>query len=369
MNSSSHAGAPQLRNEPPAVLNALTVATGEKIAVPFSHSIYARSILDCLNSLGVSPSTVLAQSGLAWQDLRDGKLIDASVFQKFVAQAIKSSGDSALGLRAGLMVQPYHSLLGIGAVTAETLEQSLRFLSRHANLLFGSVEFQLEQGPHWSVLKVKPTRAMGEMRAFITQFIFGAHCRLLEAALGRRVDELVVGLPGLESRDADIPYANYVRRVEWGHEHLTFLMPARCMRERCVSANASEFLEVEQICLRMEKELCHGEFARKVQRALLDRLAHDPDAQQLASTLGVSAQTMARRLAAVGTKYSDLKSDVRKSQATWYLQHTEMSIEDIASELGYSDTTNFSRAFKRWHRMNPRTMRKSLGSGIPALSR
>jgi AraC-like DNA-binding protein len=110
----------------------------------------------------------------------------------------------------------------------------------------------------------------------------------------------------------------------------------------------------------MESELDRGEFARRIRRALYERLKTDPDSRELASEFGVSAKTLARRLAEVGVKYSDLKRDLRKTQATWYLQHTEMSIEAIAERLGYADPTNFSRAFKRWHCVSPRTMRQGL---------
>ena len=363
MNMNSNATGRPIHSAQKCLLDEFDRGLGREIAVPFPLPVYARRILDCLNGLGISPSTVLARTGLAWQDLRDGRMMDFSDFQKFVGHAIQCSGERALGLKAGLMLQPYHSPVGIAAVTSENLGQSLYVLSRYARILFGSVEFRLENGPEWSILKVKPTRALHEMRSFISPFILGAHCRLLEAILGRPAEELLVGLPCPRSDGMETPYAHYVRRIEFDHEHLTFAMPIACLRTPCVSANVSEFIDAEKVCHRMETELGHGDFARRVRRALIEQLTSDPDAHQLASTLGVSAQTMARRLAAVGTKYSDLKCELRKAQATWYLQHTDMSIEAIALELGYTDTTNFSRAFKRWHRTTPRSLRRDLRSG------
>ena len=88
------------------------------------------------------------------------------------------------------MFQPYHSPLGIAAVTSDTLGQGLQFVTRHGKLIFGGMEYQLENGPRWSTFKVKPIRPLCETHIFVIQSILGAHCRLLEAVLGRPVDEL-----------------------------------------------------------------------------------------------------------------------------------------------------------------------------------
>ena len=39
---------------------------------------------------------------------------------------------------------------------------------------------------------------------------------------------------------------------------------------------------------------------------------------------------------------------VRKGLALDYLQRSNLSVDEIASLLGYTDTPNFYRAFKKW---------------------
>ena len=58
----------------------------------------------------------------------------------------------------------------------------------------------------------------------------------------------------------------------------------------------------------------------------------------------MSVRTLVRRLAEADLTFSDIKDDLRKRHAAWYLQHTELSMEAIASQLGYNDPTNFSRS-------------------------
>ena len=45
--------------------------------------------------------------------------------------------------------------------------------------------------------------------------------------------------------------------------------------------------------------------------------------------------------------------------ACWLLVHTDLSVEAVAERLGYSDTSNFSRTFRRWLGMPPNAFRAS----------
>ena len=332
-------------------------------AIPFVHPIYVRGVLDCLNSRGIRPSEVLARAGLSWQDLGDGKpLLYFSVFRRFVVHAVQCSGEPALGLIAGAMLQPYHSPVGIAAVTSPNLGQGLEFLSRHATLIFRSMHFQLDNGPRWSTRRIRPLRPLFETHVFVMQSIVGAHCRMVEAIVGRPVDELTVGLPYPRPEGGDEPCLRYVRRVEFDQQCLTFQLPVDLLDCPSPSADAKAFDAAAQACQKMASELGHLEFIHRVRQALLGRLTANPDLNALAPDLGVSSRTLARRLADADLSFSDIKNDLRKTHAAWYLQHTELSIEDIASRLGYNDPTNFSRKFKDWYRVPPSKMRQSLRS-------
>ncbi|WP_443082970.1 helix-turn-helix domain-containing protein [Variovorax sp. HW608] len=317
--------------------------------------------MDCLNSLGVRPSAALSNAGLTWQDLFDSRrMVGFSIFRRFVAYGIQSTGEPALGLMAGSMLQPYHTPVGIGAVTGKTLGQGLEFLSQHASLIFGSFRFRLENGSRWSTLEVKPLRHLCETHIFVIQSIVGSHCRLLEAMLGRPADELVVGLPYPRPPGDGGHCLRYVRKVEFDGDCLRLQMPVELLRLPCASEDAEVFAEASKVCERVDAELQDGAFVQRVRRFLLQRLVSNPGASELASDLGISARTLVRRLAEAGVSYADIKEDLRKTHATWYLQHTELSIEEIASQLGYSDPHNFGRKFKHWYRVAPSKMRRSL---------
>lgn len=82
---------------------------------------------------------------------------------------------------------------------------------------------------------------------------------------------------------------------------------------------------------------------------------------QLAQRLNMSDQTLKRRLAADGVTYKSLAQGVRKKKACDLLQSTELSIEEIAGKVGYSDVANFYRAFKSLTGKTPLSYREKKG--------
>jgi len=80
---------------------------------------------------------------------------------------------------------------------------------------------------------------------------------------------------------------------------------------------------------------------------------------ELAEREHVSSRTLIRKLRDEGLTYQQLLDRVREDLACWWLLHTDLSVEAIADRLGYQDTSNFSRTFRRWVGMTPRDFRQS----------
>jgi AraC-like DNA-binding protein len=77
-----------------------------------------------------------------------------------------------------------------------------------------------------------------------------------------------------------------------------------------------------------------------------------------ASLCDMSKRSLQRKLAASGTHYSELVDSVRFESACNMLHDPDVKITDIAHTLGYSDTSHFSRAFRRIAGISPRQYRR-----------
>lgn len=72
------------------------------------------------------------------------------------------------------------------------------------------------------------------------------------------------------------------------------------------------------------------------------------DNELLANHLSMTSRTLNRRLNQIGMNYRELVDKYRYERAQHLLEKNLKTITDIAYELGYSDISSFTRAFKRW---------------------
>lgn len=70
--------------------------------------------------------------------------------------------------------------------------------------------------------------------------------------------------------------------------------------------------------------------------------------EDIAASLGISSRTLQRNLTAEGTKFNQELQNVQKILAFSYFKNSEMTTDDVAYLLGYSEVSSFSRAFKKW---------------------
>jgi AraC-like DNA-binding protein len=89
-------------------------------------------------------------------------------------------------------------------------------------------------------------------------------------------------------------------------------------------------------------------------RRLLGRdCSHWPDLEVVARQLHTSPQTLRRRLHEEGSSFQELKDQLRRDLALYHLGRGELSIQDIAEQLGFSEPSAFHRAFKKWTGLTP----------------
>jgi AraC-like DNA-binding protein len=99
-------------------------------------------------------------------------------------------------------------------------------------------------------------------------------------------------------------------------------------------------------------------FRAMVENFIIPSLPHGGvRADVVATNLGMSQRTFARRLSAEGSNFSQVMERLRSELAQRYLTDKQLTISEIAWLLGYRDLAAFSHAFKRWNGKNPSQMR------------
>ncbi|MCB1773140.1 MAG: helix-turn-helix domain-containing protein [Gammaproteobacteria bacterium] len=83
-----------------------------------------------------------------------------------------------------------------------------------------------------------------------------------------------------------------------------------------------------------------------------------PSIEVAAEAAGMGSRTLQRRLAELGMTFTGLVSASRLRLAQTWLTESEMPIGEIAATLGYRETTNFIRAFRRLTGISPGAFRR-----------
>ena len=136
-------------------------------------------------------------------------------------------------------------------------------------------------------------------------------------------------------------------------------MPAEQLASPCLTADPAMHRNAIRDCEHQLKQLEKGgPFSQQVSLVLLDCQGEFPSLEIMAEKFAMSPRTLIRKLKAEDTRYQQLLDDVRSELAAWWLTETQLPIERIAEKLGYQDTSNFSRTFRRWFGMPPLAMRK-----------
>lgn len=99
-------------------------------------------------------------------------------------------------------------------------------------------------------------------------------------------------------------------------------------------------------------------FKQEVERAIEPLLSlGEVGIGRVARELGMSRQTLYRRLKAEGTTFEAVLDAKRRQLAVRYLGLDRSTVKAAAYRLGFSDPAAFSRAFKRWTGIRPSAFR------------
>jgi AraC-like DNA-binding protein len=137
-----------------------------------------------------------------------------------------------------------------------------------------------------------------------------------------------------------------------------------CLRHPLVHTEQSlqEFLRTAPYQLLVMTRDHHDQSLVAQVRAMI---GHDfshgfPGFETISSALNMSAPTLRRRLKREGTTFQQLKDRCRCEAAIEYLARRDLSINQIAAQLGFTDPSAFHRAFRKWTGKTPGDYRAQL---------
>jgi AraC-like DNA-binding protein len=100
-------------------------------------------------------------------------------------------------------------------------------------------------------------------------------------------------------------------------------------------------------------------------RRLLADPGQPPGLEDSAAHLGLSPAGLKRALARQHSHFQAELDMARAHLAMHLFHHQGLGNDEVARRLGFHDSTNFRRSFKRWTGMTPSTLRAAMGLRLP----
>jgi AraC-like DNA-binding protein len=98
----------------------------------------------------------------------------------------------------------------------------------------------------------------------------------------------------------------------------------------------------------------------RIRAMLRSRLRGElPSLEEVAQSMAMAPQTLGKRLREEGQSFQALKAHLRRDAAIELLQRADLTLLDIAEQLGFSEASTFHRAFKKWTGVSPGEYRRA----------
>jgi AraC-like DNA-binding protein len=266
------------------------------------------------------------------------------------------------GLR--LHVSAY-GMWGFAILSSMNYRQTMKFSSEYHQLAAPLVEAEFKEQSGcgiWTFTPLPNARIDARLYKFIVEMQFGIGLSLHRDIMGSSFAAREIHVTYAPSVDASKYPDIFGCPVLLGQSENRLLFDAAWLDGTPNLGNEITYSTVLGLCdgLMEEFRLRVG-LIGKVRQALMANLMRATSLDDIADSLNMSARTLRRKLKEEKTSFRELVDELRKDVAIKYLRDTDLTVEEIAEALGFSDGANFRRAFRRWTKAAPHEFRTISG--------
>lgn len=242
--------------------------------------------------------------------------------------------------------------LDVATRSAPTLGDALRVLARYGHVRAPYLVVRLSSFRGARVLSISGPAALNDMawRSLAYAVALSVHAMLAQIAEGA-ISDARICFPWPAPAFAPQLRALVSCKIQFNAERFMIAIPASLCA--CASPfadlalHASAIAELEHGAQRIDgADTIVGDTTRVITGSLPERLGEEDAARML----GLSRRSLVRRLADAGVTYRWLLDRNLEERARVLLARGDLTRDDMAAALGYSDPTSFSRACRRWFR-------------------
>ena len=342
----------------------MTVGNTCAMSKPTIAAGFARALLELAVSKGADRRTLAGRADIALTELEDQD--NRIPFEKYVAlMRAGQEFDPALALHFGEAFEIAElSVVGLIGQACETVADAFAQLGRYNRLM---IDVEVE-GPNDERLVL--ARVGGRLWLVDTRRNPNDFPEITESSFARMVC-MSRHLGGADIiREVHVTHPAPAYRVEYdrifpmpvifgGDKNALLMADDSWMKQRLAPAPRYVFGVLRAHADTLLEELENSKTTRGRVESLLLPILHTGAGgmDRIAGRMGLSRQTLLRKLKVEGTTFEKVLDELRHRLALDYLRGRKVSVNETAYLVGFSEPAAFSRAFKRWTGTSPREVR------------
>ncbi len=325
-------------------------------------------VVDGLAAEGHSVTTALQGTSVAPDVLRSPTtLVSVNQVIDAYCNALRLSRDPNFAFLTGLRTQvASYGMYGFAILSSMDFRQTMHFAVRYHQLATPLVKLQFSEEAGQAVWTIDPLphpAIDARLYRFIVELQFGVHVSLHRGIMGSSFHPASLQVAFDPTRPKEQYEKDFGCSVAFRQSANRFLYDAAWLNGTPQLGNEVTYASVLVLCDDLHDRLQHRvRVAGKVRSFLLAKLGRHMSLEDVAAHFDTPERTLRRKLREEGTSFREILDQLRAEVAVKYLRDTQMTIDDIAFALGFSETTNFRHAFHRWKRASPREFRLTLQS-------
>jgi len=319
------------------------------------------SMVETMEQKGYSAAQVLSDTGITEADLLDTDY-RVTYRQRInqISNILNLVNDPGFWLDTESVVSiSDFGLPGYAMMSSASLDQAVQIAVKYHKTAGAMYDVSFLQEGDDAVIRLDHFLTGGIVSKYLIEELFLGITPLIRLLSGQTFSPRQVSL----NYDPVTDIARYENRfrceVRFGQPFCEYRFDAKFLNARLTAANPDTARSCEEACRKLLNQMdIEADLVSRICHLLLSTPGEFPKLDAVAGHLSLGTRTLRRRLRELGTSYQSILDDVKKELAIEYLQTTDLSVQEISDLLGYSELTNFRRAFVKWADLSPYQYRK-----------
>jgi AraC-like DNA-binding protein len=311
---------------------------------------------------GLDPDALFREAGIdPMLRLDINARVSAKQYDRLIWTEKQKSNDDAFAFHLVEHIHPsYLGALGYSWMTSATLRKAFKRASRYSRLLMDEAIIILED--HGETLHISLETGSGEFRdPDLRECLRLANAvKLCRMNYGDSFKPARIHLMQTEPPRPAAYYSFFHCELLFDSDASVLVIDSAVADQPLPGFNAQLENLLEQQIIDYLARLDKQDIVGRTKSVIFEQLpSGHVETEDVALKLNMSVRTLRRRLKENGVSFRELLIRTRRELGARYIHDMSLSITEIAFLLGFSDSSSFSRAYRKWTGQSPSEFRNT----------